>query len=74
MTKGHKCDYRKRKTYDIIEETENVLVEAKAKKKSILAEKVCRENIYKALIFFDKGSQIETVCLLSKLSEAKHHI
>ena len=45
MTKGHKCDYRMRKTYDIIEETENVLVEAKAKKKSILAEKVCGENI-----------------------------
>ena len=42
------------KTYDEIEETENALVEAKAKKRSILAEKVCGDNIYKALIFFDK--------------------
>ena len=33
---------------------ENALVEAKAKKRSILAEKVCGDNIYKALIFFDK--------------------
>ena len=32
----------------------NALVEAKAKKRSILAEKVCGDNIYKALIFFDK--------------------
>ena len=31
-----------------------ILVEAKAKKRSILAEKVCGDNIYKALIFFDK--------------------
>ena len=42
------------KTYDKIEKTENALVEAKAKKRSILAEKVCGDNIYKALIFFDK--------------------
>ena len=42
------------KLYDKIEETENALVEAKAKKRSILAEKVCGDNIYKALIFFDK--------------------
>lgn len=42
------------KTYDKIEETENALVEAKAKKRSILAEKVCEDNIYKALIFFYK--------------------
>ena len=31
-----------------------MLVEAKAKKRSILAEKICGDNIYKALIFFDK--------------------
>ena len=42
------------KTYDKIEEAENSLVEAKSKKRSILAEKVCGDNIYKALIFFDK--------------------
>lgn len=42
------------KTCDIIEEAENSLVEAKSKKRSILAEKVCGDNIYKALIFFDK--------------------
>ena len=41
-------------SYDKIEETENALVEAKAKKRSILAERVCEDNIYKALIFFDK--------------------
>ena len=42
------------KTYDKIEEAENSLVEAKSKKRFILAEKVCGDNIYKALIFFDK--------------------
>ena len=42
------------KTYDKIEETENALVEVKSKKRSILAEKICGDNIYKALIFFDK--------------------
>ncbi len=51
MTRGHKCDYRKQ-----VSETklDGALVEAKAKKRSILAEKVCGDNIYKALIFFDK--------------------
>ena len=54
--KRRKVDLEDRlsKTYDKIEETENTLVEAKAKKRSILAEKVCGDNIYKALIFFDK--------------------
>ena len=54
--KRRKVDLEDRlsKTYDKIEETENALVEAKAKKRSILAEKVCGDNIYKALIFFDK--------------------
>ena len=54
--KRRKADLENRlsKTYDKIEETENALVEAKAKKRSILAEKVCGDNIYKALIFFDK--------------------
>ena len=54
--KRRKADLEDRlsKTYDKIEETENALVEAKAKKCSILAEKFYGDNIYKALIFFDK--------------------
>ena len=36
-----------------MDEMEDLLVDAKAKKRSILAEKVSGENIYKALIFFD---------------------
>ncbi len=39
---------------DKIEDTENLLVDAKSRKRSILAEKVCGDNIYKALVFFDK--------------------
>lgn len=42
------------KTYDKIEEMEASLVSAKAKRRSILAEKVSGDNIYKALIYFDK--------------------
>ncbi len=34
--------------------SENALVEAKSKKRSILAEKVCGDNICKALIFLTK--------------------
>lgn len=46
-----------------MDEMEDLLVDAKAKKRSILAEKVSSENIYKALIFFDK--------LYKKMSEAE---
>ena len=107
---------------------EELLVSAKAKKRSLLADKITGDNIYKALIFFDKlyaqmneaekreflsqlvdnvqiyeerkengqwlksiefklpiiekefalsldnDAQNETVCLLSKLHEAKHHV
>ena len=42
------------KTYDKIEETEISLVAAKAKRRSILSDKVSGDNIYKALVFFDK--------------------
>ena len=42
------------KTYDTIDEAEEVLVSAKAKKRSLLAGKITGDNIYKALIFFDK--------------------
>lgn len=116
------------KTYDKIEEAEELLVSAKAKRPSLLADKITGDNIYKALIFFDKlyaqmneaekreflsqlvdnvqiyeerkengqwlksiefklpiiekeftlslenDTQNETVCLLSKLHEAKHHV
>lgn len=41
-------------TYDKIDEMENLLIAAKAKRKSILSDKVSGDNIYKALIFFDK--------------------
>ena len=42
------------KTYDKIEEAEELLVSAKAKRRSLLADKITGDNIYKALIFFDK--------------------
>ena len=45
---------RLNRVYDKIEEAENVLVEAKAKKRSIMADKVCGDNIYDTLIYFDK--------------------
>lgn len=116
------------KTYDKIDDAEELLVSAKAKKRSLLADKITGDNIYKALVFFDKlyaqmneaekreflsqlvdnmqiyeerkengqwlksiefklpiiekeftlsldnDTQNETVCLLSKLHEAKHHV
>ena len=42
------------KTYDKIDEAEELLISAKAKKRSLLADKITGDNIYKALIFFDK--------------------
>ena len=42
------------KTYDKIDEAEELLVSAKAKRRSLLADKITGDNIYKALIFFDK--------------------
>ena len=42
------------KTYDKIDDAEKLLVSAKAKKRSLLADKITGENIYKALVFFDK--------------------
>lgn len=52
------------RNYDKIEEAENSLVSAKAKRRSILADKVTGDNIYKALIFFDK--------MYEKLNEAEN--
>ena len=63
------CDYKKRaglfqrsadlenhlyKTYDKIDEAEELLISAKTKKSSLLADKITGDNIYKALVFFDK--------------------
>ncbi len=42
------------KMYDKIENTENQLVAARAKKMAIEAEKLTGDNIYKVLIYFDK--------------------
>ena len=40
--------------YDKIEDTENLLVAARAKKMAIEAEKLTGDNIYKVLVYFDK--------------------
>ena len=45
------CRY---KTYDKIDDAEELLVSAKTKKRSLLADKITGDNIYKALVFFDK--------------------
>lgn len=42
------------KTYDKIDDAEELLVSVKAKKRSLLADKITGDNIYKALVFFDK--------------------
>ena len=51
------------KTYDKIDDAEELLVSAKAKKRSLLADKITGDNIYKALVFFDK--------LYAKMNEAE---
>ena len=40
--------------YDKIEDTESLLIAARAKKQAIEAEKLTGDNIYKVLIYFDK--------------------
>lgn len=47
-------DDRLYKMYDKIEDTENLLVAARAKKMAIETEKLTGDNIYKVLIYFDK--------------------
>lgn len=47
-------DDRLYKMYDKIEDTENLLIAARAKKMAIEAEKLTGDNIYKVLIYFDK--------------------
>ena len=51
------------KTYDKIDEAEDLLVSEKTKKRALLADKITGDNIYKALIFFDK--------LYAKMNEAE---
>lgn len=47
-------DDRLYKMYDKIEDTESLLIAARAKKLAIEAEKLTGDNIYKLLIYFDK--------------------
>ena len=47
-------DDRLYKMYDKIKDAENLLIEARAKKMAIEAEKLTGDNIYKVLIYFDK--------------------
>ena len=47
-------DDRLYRMYDKIEEAENLLIEARAKKTAIEAEKITGDNIYKVLIYFDR--------------------
>ena len=47
-------DDRLYKMYDKIEDTESLLIEDRAKKMAIEAEKLTGDNIYKVLIYFDK--------------------
>ena len=42
------------KTYDKIDDAEELLVSAKTKKRFLLSDKITGDNIYKALVFFDK--------------------
>ena len=46
------------KVYDKIEEAENVLVETKSKKRSVMVDKVCGDNIYNTLIYFDRMNAV----------------
>ena len=47
-------DDRLYKMYDRIEDTESLLIAARARKNAIEADKLTGDNIYKVLIYFDK--------------------
>lgn len=47
-------DERLNKMYDKIEDIENLLIAAKAKKQAIEAEKMTSDNIYRVLVYFEK--------------------
>ena len=42
------------KIYDKIEELENLILDARAKRKTIIADKMSVDNVYKAIIYIDK--------------------
>ena len=54
MRRKADLDDRLYKMYDKIEDTESLLIAARAKKQAIEAEKLTGDNIYKVLIYFEK--------------------
>lgn len=64
--------------YDKIEDAENLLTAARAKKMAIEAEKLTGDNIYKVLIYFDKlyatMSEQEKRQLMEALMCVRKHI
>ncbi len=52
-------DERLYRMYDKIEEAENNLMDARAKKQAIEADKITGDNIYKVLICFEKALQCD---------------
>ena len=62
-------DERLYKMYDKIEETENTLMDARAKKQAIEADKITGDNIYKVLICFEKLYNVMNPLERKKLME-----
>lgn len=54
MKRKADLDDRLYRMYDKIEDEESQLIESRAKRQSIEAEKLTGDNIYKVLIYFDK--------------------
>ena len=54
MRRKADLDDRLYRMYDKIEDTESLLIAARAKKQAIEAEKLTGDNIYKVLIYFEK--------------------
>jgi site-specific DNA recombinase len=42
------------KVYDKIDDIESLIIDARAKKKSLIADKMSTDNIYKSIIYMDK--------------------
>ena len=63
-------DDRLYRMYDKIDEQEQMLIEARAKKRSIEADKVTSDNIYKILIYFDRLYDLMSEEERRKLMEA----
>ena len=47
------------KIYDKIEELENLIMDARAKRKTVIADNMSVDNVYKAIIYIDKMDQQE---------------